>query len=270
MRCLPASCLALSLIAACQSAPARFLQLRLEDPFPVSYQGRIAPLSDADRKSSDEPGVVLPAAGASVAFRSTIIELPEAEARALAPGLLAPVPTGSGLQMQGGHVDATLLRGTLHRLASQGRLRAQPFTIARIGTTSTTSACTQTAFVSAFKIAGTLWSKVLDPEIEVFEHGTTLAFTPQREGDALTVSIDWLQSEPLRPITLARADRMALQVPVFTRQRLSAVARLHDRDALVVGVLPGREAGTVTMLFVESDVIGPLVAAAQAIESAPR
>jgi hypothetical protein len=111
--------------------------------------------------------------------------------------------------------------------------------------------------VSGFKIAGTQWSKVLDPEIEVFEHGTTLTFTPQRDGDELTVIIDWLQSEPERPITVARADGFALQVPVFTRQRLKAVARLGERDALVVGVLPGREPGMVTMLFVESSVIGP-------------
>jgi hypothetical protein len=261
MRRLPASCLALSLIAACQSAPATFRPFQLEDHFPVTYEGRIAPLAEADRKSATEPSVVLPAPGASVAFRSTIVELPEADARALAPGLLAPVPTSKGLQLQGGHADATLLRGALHQLARRGCLRSQPFTIARIGTTSTIAVCTQTAYVSGFKIAGTLWSKVLDPEIEVFEHGTTLTFTPQRDGDALTVGIDWLQNDPVVPMALARADNVALQVPVFTRQRLTATARLDEHDALVVGVLPGREPGTVTMLFVESDVIDPVVAA---------
>ncbi|HEX6811666.1 MAG TPA: hypothetical protein VF384_08600 [Planctomycetota bacterium] len=263
MRCLPASCLALSLIAACQSAPARFHPLPLEERFPVSYEGRIAPLADADRKSVAEPAVALPVPGASVVFRSTIVELPLAEARALAPELLAPVPTSSGLQMQGGHVDAAFLRSTLRRLANSGCLRAEPFTIARIGTSSTISLCAQTAYVSAFKIAGTLWSKVMDPEVEVFQYGTTLTFTPQRDGDALTVSIDWLKSDPVRPITLARTDSVALQVPVFTRERLSASTRLGEHDALVVGVLQGREPDTVMMLCVETDVVSPQVAAAQ-------
>ena len=47
---------------------------------------------------------------------------------------------------------------------------------------------------------------------------------------------------------VARADRFALQVPVFTRQRSKAVMRLRERDALAVGVLPGREPGLVSML----------------------
>jgi len=59
-------------------------------------------------------------------------------------------------------------------------------------------------------------------------------------------------------------------MPVFTRQRLTATARPDD-DALVVGVLPDRQPGSVTMLFVECDVIGTaVVAAEQSAELASR
>src|SRR5688572_18034843 len=94
MRCLPASCLALCLITACLSAPRTWRSFALETHFPVVYEGRIAPLAEGDRLSVADANVELPGAGPSVAFRSTIVELPEADARALAPGVFEPVPTG--------------------------------------------------------------------------------------------------------------------------------------------------------------------------------
>jgi hypothetical protein len=72
---------------------------------------------------------------------------------------------------------------------------------------------------------------------------------------------EWLHSEPVLPVPVAHADAVALQVPVLTRHRLLATARIAHHDALVIGVLPAGAPGMVAMLCVQVDVSGTLVAA---------
>jgi hypothetical protein len=251
---------ALALLAACQSAPAVPLEpLPLVDRFPVGYEGRIGQLAATDDQGiEEEASGTLPEAGASVSFRGTIVELPVAAARALAPGLVEPMRTGHGLERQGGHADPVALRIALDELAARGFLRSRPFAVARLGATAVTSQRTRTPYVTSFRIVEPM---VFDPEVEVFEHGSSLMFAADREGDGLAVSIVWLQSEPVLPVPVARADGGALQVPVFTRHRLCAKTRAMDHDALVVGVLPGKEPGMVAMLCVHVDVAAATVAA---------
>jgi hypothetical protein len=259
MRPLLVPC-ALALLAACQSAPAVPLEpLPLVDRFPVSYEGRIAPIAADEQSGREEETVPLPVAGAAVSFRGTIVELPVAAARALAPGLVEPMRTGHGTGRQGGHADPKALREALDELAARGFVRSQPFTVARLGATAVTTMRTETPYVSALRIVGTIGPMVLDPEVEVFEHGSSLAFAAERDGDALAVSIEWLQTEPVLPVPVANAEGGSLQVPVFTRHRLCAKTRAMDHDALVVGVVPGREPGMVAMLCVQIDA-GEVVA----------
>jgi hypothetical protein len=255
---LPATWCALALLAACHTAPAVPLPpLPLGDRFPVQYEGRIAPLADA-RLTAEAESAPLPEAGASVTFRGTIVELPVEAARALAPGLVEPMPTGAGLQLLGGRADPAAMRFALDDLAARGFAGSHPFAVARLGATATTSMLTQTPYVGALRIVRNGWPLV-DPEVAVFEHGSSLAFGAEREGDGLCVHIDWLHSEPVLPVPVAHADMVALQVPVLTRHHLTATARTADHDALVVGVLPA-EPGMVAMLCVQVDVSGTMVA----------
>src|SRR5262249_24437592 len=152
--------------AACQSTPSVPLPpLPLGDRFPVHYEGRIAP-ADGRTTVETEP-TPLPEAGASVTFRSTIVELPVAAARALAPGLVEPMPSREGLQLFGGRADPRALRMALDDLAARGFAGSHPFAVARLGATATTSMLTQTPYVGALRIVGN-GQPLVDPEVQVF------------------------------------------------------------------------------------------------------
>jgi hypothetical protein len=257
-------CLPLSVLAACKTSPPPPARLPIHTLFPVTYEGDVAPLAaDADAPVP-EPSPATHAPQPSLSFRTTLLELPLADARELAPELVTPAPTGKpsargvtdrrirALGLAGGHVDPALLRQSIDELQRRGHAYAGPLVATGLGGTATVSVSKRTAFVRSLHIAPVDDSFLVDDvDVATFEHGSWLTFAAQRDGDALRIGVEWQVRDPLVPIPVARTQLASLQVPVLARHRLGASAIVAAQDGLVLGSLPGRRPGTVMLLCVE-------------------
>lgn len=247
--------LALVLLAACQSAP-RFSPLPVHDVFPVTYEGRVAPLAAGDEDVfAVEPVPATAEPGRAVSFRATIVELSPDAASALLPGLV-----GGGGPPQGAHVDAVELHQALRQLTAAGTVRSAPIVLVKLGGKGITTACTKLAYVKGLDLAPVSPDMIVDPEIDDFLYGSQLCFAPAGTDSGLGVAVDWHFSDPVLPIPQARARRCTLQLPVLARHHLHADLQLATKGAFVFGALPGNDQDVVRLLFVEVDG-GEVVAA---------
>lgn len=263
---LRALAVAAPLFAACHTAsPPR--PLPVWDTFPIDYRGSFEPAeqlpADATLRA-DEPTVApgTAASGAPIAMRTTLVELPADEVRAILPTWPRPGP-----RLQGAHVEREELARRLGEWRARNLVVDAPQLVCGLGAYATFHDLKRTAYVSGLDLKFGADPLLVDPRVSLYEHGLELRLAPRRDGDRLALAFDWRTRDRVlpRPLGRVREGRLGtIELPMLLDQRIRGDAAVVPGTALVLGAMVGSGEDTIRMLCVEVDDSAPVERAREA------